>query len=132
MDKLKQQEAFVAKRNWADGVLGNTPITAAKLMELEADLDAALVQLAADPSSLFDGTVTRTTEGAPTSASVKWPGGFTGVYSGTPSTTFPSVIDAYTITRTGAPVQTFTQPAVTRDTNGFITNRPAITITEGA
>ena len=120
------------KRNWADGVLGNTPLTAGRLNDLEGDLEAALLQLAADPSQLFNGTITRSTAGAAISASVLWPDGVTGVYSGTASTTFASVIDAYTITRTGTTVKTFTQPAVTRDANGYITNRPAITITEGA
>jgi hypothetical protein len=32
------------------------------------------------------------------------------------------------MTRTGSPTKTYTQPAVTRDTNGNITNRPAITV----
>lgn len=120
------------KRNWVDGVLGNTPLTAARLNDLEGDLEAALLQLAADPSQLFNGAITRSAAGAAISASVRWPDGITGTYSGTPSTTFTSAIDAYTITRSVAPVKTFTQPAVTRDANGFITNRPAITISEGA
>jgi hypothetical protein len=38
-------------------------------------------------------------------------------------------VDAYTITRTGSPTKTYTQPAVTRDANGNITNRPPITVT---
>lgn len=122
----------MAKRNWVDGVLGNTPLTAARLNDLEADLEASLLQLAADPSQLFNGTITRSAAGAAISASVKWPDGVTGTYSGTASTTFTSAIDAYTITRTGSPVKTFTQSAVTRDANGFITNRPPITVTEGA
>lgn len=117
------------KRTWADGALGNTPLNAARLNDLETDIDTALVQLARDPAQLFTGTVTNNADGAPTSAAVVWPDGATGTYSGTASTTFPGAVDAYTVTRTGTPVLTFTQPAVTRDANGYVTNRPAITVT---
>ena len=43
----------MAKRNWADGALGNTPLNAARLNQLEADLEAALLQLARNPEALF-------------------------------------------------------------------------------
>jgi hypothetical protein len=119
----------MAKRNWSDGVLGNTPITAARLNELEADLEAALLQLAADPSLLFSGAITNDAAGAPVSASVKWPDGTVGVYSGTASVAFPGAVSAYTITKVGTPTRTFTQPAVTRNAAGNVTNRPAITVT---
>ena len=45
----------MAKRNWADGALGNTPLNAARLNQLEADLEAALLQLARNPEALFAG-----------------------------------------------------------------------------
>jgi len=80
--------------------------------------------VARDPSALFTGTITYT-DGAPTSAAVTWPDGTAGVYTGTPSATFPGSIDAYTITK-GA--TTYTQPAVTRDANGNITLQPAIVV----
>ncbi|MEV7472216.1 hypothetical protein AB0N33_00700 [Pseudarthrobacter oxydans] len=120
----------MAKRNWADGVLGNTPLSAERLNQLESDLDAALVALARDPETLFAGAVTRNADGAPTSAVVKWPGGEDGTYSGTASVSFPGSISAYTITRiTNTGTVTYTQPAVTRDaTTGLVTNRPPITI----
>lgn len=118
----------MAKRNWVDGVLGNTPLTAARLNDLEADVDAALLQLARDPYLLFTGAVTNDSNGAPVSASVMWPDGTAGTYAGTASTAFPGAVDAYTITKPGVPTRTFTQPAVTRDTAGNITNRPAITV----
>jgi len=117
------------KRNWVDGVLGNTPLTAARLNDLENDLEAAILQAAADPSQLFTGAITRDANGAPTAAPITWPDGVTGVYSGTASTTFPGAVDSYTLTRPGVPTITYTQPAVTRDPNGNITNRPAITAT---
>jgi len=117
----------VTKRNWADGVLGNTPLSAARLNQLEADLEAALLQLARDPESLFAGAVQYDTNGAPISAVVQWPDGVTGNYSGTASVNFPGSISAYTVTRVGSPTKTYTQPAVTRDSaTGNITNRPPI------
>jgi len=82
------------------------------------------LQLARDPSALFVGAITLT-DGAPTSAAIVWPDGTTGVYTGTPSPTFPGSIDAYTITY--GTTRTYTQPAVTRDAAGTITNQPAIT-----
>lgn len=114
---------------YADGVLGGTPLEAARLNAEESDLQAALQQLARDPSQLFAGAIITDPWGAPVSASVLWPDGVTGVYSGTPSPIFPGAVDAYTITRTGTPVKTFTQPAASRDAMGNVTNRPPITIT---
>jgi hypothetical protein len=121
----------VAKRNWADGVLGNTPLSAKRLNNLESDLSAALVALARDPESLFAGAVQYDVNGAPTSAVVKWPDGLDGTYSGTPSVSQPGAVSAYTITRVvGGTTVTYTQPAITRDaTTGNVTNRPPIIVT---
>ncbi|WNM72248.1 hypothetical protein SEA_GUSANITA_27 [Arthrobacter phage Gusanita] len=118
----------MARRQWNDGALGNTPLNAARLNELEGDLESALLQLARDPVQLFAGTVTRDAAGAPVSATVEWPDGVSGVYSGEASPDFPGAVDSYTVTRTGTPVLTFTQSAVTRDTAGLVTNRPPITV----
>lgn len=85
-------------------------------------LDYAL--LARDPWALITGAVTYT-DGAPTSAAVTWPDGVTGTYTGTPSPTFPGTIDSYTITHD---TTVYTQPAVARDTDGNITNQPAIVV----
>lgn len=120
----------MTKRSWSDGVLGNTPLSAARLNQLESDLEAALLQLARDPEQLFAGAITRDADGTPTSAVVKWPDGVDGNYAGTASVSFPGAVSAYTVTRVGSPTVTFTQPAVTRDaTTGLVTNRPPITIT---
>ena len=119
----------MAKRNWADGVLGNTPLSAARLQSLEDDLEAALLQLARDPSQLFAGAITRDSNGTPISAVVKWPDGVSGNYAGTASVNFPGAVSAYTVTRVGSPTVTFTQPAVTRNsTSGLVTNRPPIIV----
>lgn len=115
--------------DWANGVLGKTPVEAARLNYRDTLLDAALASLARDPSLLFSGTVTRDGNGVPTSASVLWPDGSAGVYSGTASTAFPTAVDAYTVTRVlSTGTVTYTQPAVTRDASGNITARPNIVV----
>ena len=81
------------------------------------------LQLARDPEALMVGERTLT-DGAITSSAVLWPDGVEGVYTGTPSAEFPGSIDSYTITHG---TTTYTQPAVTRDAAGNITNQPAIT-----
>ncbi|MBT2566586.1 hypothetical protein J7I84_08780 [Arthrobacter sp. ISL-85] len=116
------------KRTWKNGILGGTPLNDVNLNHLEDDIGAALLALAADPSLLFSGSVTRDANGVATSASLLWPDGTAGVYSGTPSTTFPGSVDAFTVTYAGATTLTVTQPAVTRDAAGRITNQPARTI----
>ena len=119
----------MTRRTWNDGILGNTPLSAARLNQLEDDLEASLLQLARDPSQLFAGAVTNDANGAPISAVVEWPDGVTGTYSGTAAVDFPGSVSAYTVTRAGSPTVTFTQPAVTRDaTTGAVTNRPPITV----
>ncbi|UXM93318.1 hypothetical protein [Paenarthrobacter sp. JL.01a] len=121
----------MTRRNWTNGVIGNTPLSAERLNSLEDDLAAALLQLARDPDALFSGSVVRNADGAATSAQVVWPDGSTGVFAGTTSEDWPGAVESYTITKTGTPVRTYTQPTVTRNESGKITTRPAITITEG-
>lgn len=82
------------------------------------------LQLARTPEAIMVGAITLT-DGAPTIAGVVWPDGITGTYTGTPSVTFPGSIDSYTITHG---TTTYTQPAVTRDASGNITNQPAIVL----
>ena len=85
---------------------------------------STLLTEAKRPEDLWTGTLTYT-NGAVTSAAVIWSDGVTGVYTGTASTAFPGSIDSYTITHG---TQTYTQPTVTRDTAGNITNQPAIVL----
>lgn len=102
-------------------VAGATGVVTAEQI---ADAQGLYFSWAADPSRLWTGTVTRNTDGAATSAAILWPDGVTGTYTGTPSTTHPGAVDAYTLTHG---TTTYTQPPVTRDTAGNITNQPAIT-----
>lgn len=100
----------------ATGVVTAEQITAAQ---------GTYLALAANPAQLFVGVVTRDAAGAAVSADVVWPDGTAGEYTGTPSATFAGAIDSYTITYGDL---TYTQPAVTRDPAGNLTNRPAITV----
>jgi len=102
----------------------SAPIAAVTSINGQTGAVDTYTQLARDPSQLFVGAVTYT-DGAPTSAAIVWPDGVVGVYTGTPSVTFPGSIDSYTLTHG---TTTYTQPAVTRDASGNITNQPAITV----
>ncbi|WP_088319499.1 hypothetical protein [Kineosporia sp. R_H_3] len=80
--------------------------------------------------ALLVGAITRDANGAATTGGVVWPDGVTGTYTATTvSSTFPGLVDAYTVTWVGGTTKTVTQPAVTRDgTTGAVTNRPAMTV----
>lgn len=85
--------------------------------------------LVIDPLQIANGAITRNSGGAATGFAVEWPDGTAGVYTATTvSTAFPEAVDAFTITYAGSPTRTFTQPTVTRDASGRITNRPKRTV----
>ncbi|NAE18044.1 hypothetical protein [Enterococcus hirae] len=86
-----------------------------------------LAGLAGEPDDLFAGAITRDGNGAAISAAVQWPDGTPGTYTGVASTSFPGAVDSYTITYGNPVTRTFRQAAVTRDANGIVTSRPAIT-----
>lgn len=87
------------------------------------------IALAGDPDLLITGAITRDANDAATSAPVTWPDGTPGVYTATSvSGTFPGAVDAYTITYGSPATRTYTQSAVTRNANGAVTTRPAITV----
>jgi hypothetical protein len=109
-----------------------TALTAA-LTAVAADATArtalTLMTAAADPSSMAVGTITPDSAGAALSHAVRWPDGATGTYTGTASTTFPGSVDSYTITHTlGGVTTTYTQSPITRNSSGYLINRPAITV----
>lgn len=117
----------------ADAVLDGVNLaTQAELTAAISGLSGTFVEtiaLAGNPDLLIAGVITRDANDAPTSAPVVWPNGQPGTYTATAvSTEFPGAVDAYTITY-GSPVtRTYTQPAVTRNANGAVTTRPAITV----
>lgn len=89
---------------------------------------ATYLELARTPEVLITGTITRDSNGAPTSAAVVWPDGTPGTFTGTPSTVL-GALDGWAITYGSTVTKTYTQSAVTRDGSGAVTNQPAIVLT---
>ena len=88
------------------------------------------IAIAASPDLIMTGTITRDANGAISSATVTWPDGTTGTYvTDTASTAFLGAVDAYHVTYGSPATKTYTQPAITRDASGAVTNRPGIQVT---
>lgn len=121
---------WVSREQELDVVASFKGITAApRAFVASFVLISAAVQWAMGPELLITGAVTRGSNGEALSASVIWPDGDTGVYEATTiSMVLPGAVDAYTITKIGDVTHTYTQPKITRDSTGAVTNRPAITV----
>lgn len=124
-----------AEKGAAGGVAtldGTSKLTTSQLPSSVASKSETRKALAANLDAIVTGSVTRDSNGAATSAGVVWPDGGTGTYTATTvSTAFPGAVDAYTVTYIppgGGTTVTYTQPAVTRDSTGAVTDRPAITV----
>ncbi len=87
-------------------------------------------QFAGNTDMIISGTITRDANDAATSAPVVWPDGTAGVYTALVlSSAFLGAVDSYSITYVGTDsTRTYTQPTVTRNANGAVTARPAITV----
>lgn len=72
-------------------------------------------------------TITLDVDNVPSSANVVWPDGSAGVWTRTAKNATWLTVDAYTVTHAASGV-TVTQPAVTRNADGHVTDRPALTI----
>ena len=101
----------------AQAIAGGASVTNAQLI---AWAESGAYQMA---TVTYSGTYTQTVA----SATVTWPDGSTGVFTATTINTSFESVDAYTITHT-ASSKTVTQAAVTRNADGLITNKPAITV----
>ena len=71
--------------------------------------------------------ITRDSEGRVTTMTVKWPDGSDGIYTATDYNATHEVYDGYTITHVTGGL-TVTQSAVTRNADGAIINKPALTV----
>lgn len=71
--------------------------------------------------------ITRDSEGRVTSMTVKWPDGGSGVYTSTDYNATHEVYDGYNVTHAERS-KTVTQAAVTRNADGAITIKPALTV----
>jgi len=71
--------------------------------------------------------ITRDSEGRVTSMTATWPDSSSGAYTATDYNATHEVYDGYTITHVDSS-KTVTQSAVTRNAEGAITNKPALTV----
>lgn len=71
--------------------------------------------------------ITYDTDGVVTTATVKWPDGSAGIFTTTAKNSTWLAVDAYTISHADSG-KTVTQAAVTRDGNGAVTVKPALTV----
>lgn len=71
--------------------------------------------------------ITRDSEGRITTMTVKWPDTSAGTYVATDFNATHEVYDGYTIIHVDSGL-TVTQAAVTRNSDGAITNKPALTV----
>jgi hypothetical protein len=71
--------------------------------------------------------VTRDSNDVVTSATVKWPDGSGGLFTATAVNATWHLVDAYTITHTASGM-TVTQAAMTRNSTGAVTAKPALTV----
>lgn len=74
------------------------------------------------------GTISRDSNGVPTSFAVTWPDGSAGEFTTTANDGSSGAINAYTITHADSG-KTVTQPEMTRDANGAVSSKPALTVT---
>lgn len=84
--------------------------------------------LAAAPETLIVGDIARDAAGAILAASVRWPDGTRGRYTGTASAAVPGAVESYEITYGEPTARTYRQGPVTRDASGAVVQRPPITV----
>lgn len=95
-----------------------------------AALAADRTTLAMDPDLLLVGVIVRSTGGCALSGSVRWPDGTMGTYVGVEDPSHPGFVQTYTLTYGELPtINSYAQPAMTRDVNAEIVNRPNIVAT---
>ena len=110
----------------AAAVLASGVVTWAKLATGAAVEANMLIQWT--ESEAYELTaITYDADGVPTTATVKWPDGSAGTFTTVTKNSTWLAVDAFTITHTTAS-KTVTQAAVTRDANGQVTAKPALTV----
>lgn len=102
-----------------------------------------LIYHAGAPTQMMVGAATYDSAGALIGFNVQWPDGGTGVYTATAiNSVDPSLVDGYTVTYVGPTsfngvamdtpwknvTRTVTQPPITRNASGAVTNRPPRTV----
>lgn len=114
-------------------VAGKTGVVVLDLSDIPDLVDelaarASFKELARVPETIINGAIVVDGFDATISASVTWPGGSAGTYTAlVVSTDFPGAVDSYEITHDDSGL-TYTQPTVTRNINGKVTNLPDIVV----
>lgn len=98
------------------GLLGGAAVSAQQLKDWTEAESYELTAVTYDSATLL-----------PTTATVKWPDGSAGTFTPTAVNSTFNAIDAFTISHT-ASGKTVTQAAVTRNSNGQVTTKPALTV----
>lgn len=97
------------------GIIGGASVSDQQLKEWTAGEDFEVTAATYDADNVI------------TTATVKWPDGSAGTFTTTNKNATWLAIDAFTITHT-ASSKTVTQAAITRDANGNVTVKPALTV----
>lgn len=109
----------------------NTPLgaldAAIALQGGGADAAAAVLKAWAESGAYELTAVTVDSDEVITTATAKWPDGSAGTFTTTTKNTTWLAVDAYTISHTDSS-QTVTQAAVTRNSSGTVTTKPALTV----
>jgi hypothetical protein len=109
-----------------DGVVATAKIADRAATFVKIAMNDLLIQWA-DGAAYELTAATYDSDGVVTTATVKWPDASAGTFTTVTKNTTFLAIDAYTITHT-ASSKTVTQTAYTRDAQGNITVKPALTI----
>lgn len=105
-----------------------TEVDRLRVINNVGDADIALLLRQWAQAEAYEPTaITRNSDGLVTTATVTWPDGSGGTLTATNYNATHSVYDGYTITHASG--KTVTQAAVTRDSNGAVTVKPALTVT---
>ena len=122
---INEFNSLLVKTNLS--VLGSSTIT-------NLTLDGTLISLQyrlkewTKSSAYTVSSAAYSASGVLTNATVKWPDSVSGVFNSTVNSTF-QLIDSFTITHAGSTTHTVTQPSVTRNSAGYVTSTPDLTVT---
>lgn len=92
-----------------------------------ADATATVLKAWTEGSAYEMTSITYDSDGVVSSATVKWPDGSAGTFTRTTKNSTWLAVDAYTISHTDSGL-TVTQTAVTRNSVGSVTAKPALTV----
>jgi hypothetical protein len=104
----------------------NSVKTAYDLATGKVALSDWYLNLAQTPDLIISGTINRDANGVVTTANVTWPDTASGTYTTLSNDSTTGAVNSYSVTKGST---TYTQPTMTRNSLGAVTNRPAIVVT---